>query len=72
MHSNKSPTLKPQHLLIYKIKTQLSIFLKEFELSKQLSNALFYHKNLIVAKWLKMSQERKLANFNSSDFYTPI
>ena len=32
MHSNKSPTLKPQHLLIYKIKIQLSIFLKEFEL----------------------------------------
>ena len=26
------------------------LFLNEFELSKQLSNALFYHKNLIVAK----------------------
>ena len=48
------------------------LFLNEFELSKQLSNALFYHKNLIVAKWLKMLQERKLENFNSSDFYKPI
>ena len=32
MHSNKSPTSKPQHLLIYKIKIVILFFLKEFEL----------------------------------------
>ena len=58
--------------VLAKFKQLTELFLNEFELSKQLSSALFYHKNLIVAKWLKMLQERKLENFNSSDFYKPI
>ena len=58
--------------ILAKFKQLTELFLKEFELSKQLSNALFYHKNLTVAKWLKMSQERKLENFRSSDFYKSV
>ena len=36
--------------VLAKFKQLTELFLNEFELSKQLSNALFYHKNLIVAK----------------------
>ena len=48
------PPVKPISLkmvqILAKFKQLTELFLKEFELSKQLSNALFYHKNLIVAK----------------------